>query len=789
MDYYHKFVKRIGMLAFASALVSAPSIGYAKHYRVYLVGGQSNATGRGDAAQLTGNLSHLASAQTNVLFYHHQDLPTDNLVLEQDAWIDLAPGSGCGQIDPVHDVEFGPEVAFGYDLAAADPARNIAIIKYAYGGSNLHTHWSATGAKYTAFVETVNAALDALAAEGHTYEVCGMIWQQGEADTSAANAANYEANLTALIARVRSEFLGGLNRPFVIGSLSINQTSDVSDPTTGYGTVRAAQEAVASAVSQAGFVDTDAMDVWADENIHFDGIGQAALGAAHAAQMLALEANDADDDGLTIAEETALGTSPDNSDSDSDGQNDGIEVLAGTNPADSNSLFKVTSIVVATNGVTLTWPSKPGNVYQVEHSGDLSAWTDAELDYPASESGSNTVWSNVETDSTLTSILALYDAQTANNGDFNTDAFDSVDTDSSTTATRLTQGGSLTGGGSEAFVLANALFDASASGSPGFNLADVNLASQSAAATAGDWFTFTLQANGETVTYDSISFYADQHLSGAKVDVSYTEGGTETFVLQNYEPVGANASVALVEVDFPNFSSTNDVVWTFYLYGAPSDINGTRFDDIALYGSVSADILALYDAQTEINGDFNTTSFDSVDTAGGTTATRLSQGGSLTGGGSDAFVLGNTIFDTSPSGSPGFNLAGTMTVSQSAAATAGDWFSFTLESGGATVTYESLSFYSNQHKTGAKLDVSYTVGESETFILQDYVMPENNVALVLKTVDFADFSSAGNVVWTFYLYGAAAEINGNRFDDITLYGASDAVVDEPAAGFYRVNLQ
>jgi hypothetical protein len=47
------------------------------------------------------------------------------------------------------------------------------------------------------------------------------------------------------------------------------------------------------------------------------------------------------------------------------------------------------------------------------------------------------------------------------------------------------------------------------------------------------------------------------------------------------------------------------------------------------------------------------------------------------------------------------------------------------------------------------------------------------------------------VVWTFYLYGAAAEINGNRFDDITLYGSSDGVgtTEGPSTDFYRVNLQ
>ncbi|WP_168433081.1 sialate O-acetylesterase [Pontiella sulfatireligans] len=777
--------------------VSLQSISHAKHYKVYLIGGQSNATGRGDAAELSAGLQ---AAQTNVQFYYHKTLAgADNNMLPEDAWIDLAPGSGHGKNSPPATpgvIEFGPEVTFGHDLASAFPSKNIAIIKYSYGGSNLHSQWSETGDLYAIFLTTVDEGLAALTAAGHTYELTGMIWQQGEADTGASYAPLYEANLTDLIARVRTDVFGGLNLPFVIGGLSFNQYSDITNPSTGAYTVRLAQETVAANVDSAGFADADDCDTYDDYNIHLSGLGQAVLGSVHAAEMIELEALDLDSDGLSADQEIALGTDPANPDSDEDGQKDGVEFRAGTSPTDSNSFFRVTGIVASTNNVTLTWPSKSGNSYRVEYSTNLLEWADTVLDYPASTVDSNTVWSSADVgaEPSGTNILALYDAQTANNGDFNTDAFDSVDTESGTTATRLAQGGSLSGGGSAAFVLANALFNTSASGSPGFNLADVNLASQSAAAAAGDWFSFTLQSNDETVDYASLSFYADQHLSGAKVDVSYTVGGTETFVLQSYEPVGANASVALVEVDFANFSSSENVIWTFYLYGAPTTANGTRFDDITLRGAAIAppsSVIALYDAQTGINGDFNTTAFDSVDAEASTTASRLSQGGSLTGGGQDLFVLSHSIYDNTASGSHGFNLAGSTMASQSAASTAGDWFSFAVEPNGNTVDYQRITFYTDQWGSGGKLDISYTIGATETFILQGYVMLEGNVPLEYDEVDFVDFSSDQNVVWTFYLYGAAAELNGNRFDDITLYGASGEIenTDRPASVFYRVNLQ
>ncbi|MDF7799266.1 sialate O-acetylesterase [Pontiellaceae bacterium B1224] len=772
----------------------------AEHYKVYLIGGQSNGTGRGDAAQLTGELAHLNQTHTNILFYYHKTLDASNNTLPEDTWVSLAPGSGHGRTSPVNSPEFGPELAFGYDMAQAFPDDHIAIIKYTHGGSTLYEEWSPTGTRYPTFLETIDAALADLDAEGHTYEMIGMLWQQGEHDRGTGPAAAYEENLTLLISRVRRDLFDGCSLPFVIGGLSSNQTMDVYDVSTGSGKVRLAQETVAANVDGAGFANSDGCQVFAEATIHFDGLGQAKLGAEHAAVMIQLEALDTDYDGLSADQETTLGTDPGNPDSDGDGQKDGFEYRAGTDPLNSNSVFKVNSIVVASNEVTLNWPSKAENSYRVDHSVDLSEWTKLEDAYPAAATGTNTVWSyelsSVENPGVVISnVLALYDAEVGTDGNFDNEAFDSVDTEPQTTATRLSQGGSLDGGGAGDMILNRDLFDTSDSGAPGFNLANVNLTSQSAAAAAGDWFSFTLQSNGYTANYESLSFYTDQTSSGANVDISYTLGGTETFIIQNYEPPTNNVDVELMSVDFSDFSSSEDVVWTFYIYGAPASSHGTRFDDITLHGTATTSapvVLALYDAETGGNGDFNTEAFDSVDTEAGTTASRMFQGGSLSGGGSSSYVLGNGLFDASASGSPGFNLADVNVASQSAAATAGDWFAFTIDPEGSSVDYSSLSFYTDQASSGGKVDVSYTTGTTETFILQSYSMAEDNASVELIDVDFDDFSSSNIVTWTFYLYGTPDYRHGIRFDDITLYGKSDAVIEpeeEPAAGFYRVNLQ
>ena len=191
-------------------------------------------------------------------------------------------------------------------------------------------------------------------------------------------------------------------------------------------------------------------------------------------------------------------------------------------------------------------------------------------------------------------------------------------------------------------------------------------------------------------------------------------------------------------------------------------------------------VLALYDAQgSEGNGDFNTNAFDSVDTELTTDAVRLAQGGGLTGGGAASFILDNTVFNPSDSGKPGFNLADVTSLDRATAITNGDFFSFDLVSNGQTVTYEQLSFFTNQFGTSSRLDVSYNyTSTSETFLLTGFTPVENNASVQLETINFADFTTTETVTWTFYMYGATDHRYGTRFDDITL---TATVIPEPSS--------
>jgi hypothetical protein len=103
---------------------------------------------------------------------------------------------------------------------------------------------------------------------------------------------------------------------------------------------------------------------------------------------------DSDGDGLTDAEEAALGTNPNAIDTDGDGATDGAEALvAGTSPLDAGSYLRILEIQRASGGeATVTWSSVEGKQYAVEFRPDGGDWGDVAsgVDAAAGESSSYT---------------------------------------------------------------------------------------------------------------------------------------------------------------------------------------------------------------------------------------------------------------------------------------------------------------------------------------------------------------------------------------------------------------
>jgi hypothetical protein len=257
-------MKRIPMagmgLFFALGLATAC---HAAEVKVFLLGGQSNMLGR---APVSGLPVELQGSQSDILFFGGSD-GTVGTTLET-----LRP-------DGKNPNEFGPEVTFGRSLADASPTKQYALIKYAAGGTALYNDWApGTGAQYTAFRNTVTAGLAALQAAGHTTEIIGMAWHQGESDAIEGQQAAYQANLTAFIADIRSRY--GADLPFLIGEIRRSNGP-------AFVTVADAQIAVAAADPNAVFVP--ASDLSFLDTYHFDAPSQIVLGQRFAATFASLQ--------------------------------------------------------------------------------------------------------------------------------------------------------------------------------------------------------------------------------------------------------------------------------------------------------------------------------------------------------------------------------------------------------------------------------------------------------------------------------------------------------------------
>ena len=250
----------------ATGLFVVPAPARAAEYKVVLLGGQSNMDGRAATSSLPTSPVNLKNPQSDVTYYNGYSASNGYTGGNLST---LRPGA----------TQFGPEVTFGRAIADADPTAHYALLKYAVGGTSLSVDWRAptpssptTGAVYGAFKTAIADGLGDLTARGDTYKIVGMLWLQGESDSSAAAA--YRANLGNFIADVRSTY--GANLPFVIGGIGYDSANSA--------TVSAAQaDAAATTPFVRYFTDDDLRPT--PTALHFDAAGQQAIGGRFATAL------------------------------------------------------------------------------------------------------------------------------------------------------------------------------------------------------------------------------------------------------------------------------------------------------------------------------------------------------------------------------------------------------------------------------------------------------------------------------------------------------------------------
>ncbi|MCC6681894.1 MAG: hypothetical protein IT445_13425 [Phycisphaeraceae bacterium] len=247
--------------------------------------------GRGRADKLPASLRE---ARKDVLYFYEVRFGADG---------DLPPSASAqwGPLCPTpprpstYGPHFGPELTFALEMTRHFPQRTLAVIKYAYGGTNLAHQWKPDATDgprlFAGMVAKVRTALAALQRQIPGANLAGVCWIQGESDSCDGRmAAAYEENLVQLIHCMRRE----LNAPQLPFVLAASISGLPAHPTTGRAwlvhteTVHAAQRRVAALTPRTAFVETADLST-ASDHVHLDEKGLLTLGERFAAAMAAFE--------------------------------------------------------------------------------------------------------------------------------------------------------------------------------------------------------------------------------------------------------------------------------------------------------------------------------------------------------------------------------------------------------------------------------------------------------------------------------------------------------------------
>ncbi len=254
-----------------------------KKIKVFLLGGQSNMEGRADGARLSPvDTQRLDVAQSRVqLAYNNEAMQPLNVVVP-------VPGIARSY---KRDLIFGPELFFGIALAEAWPDEKILLIKRTQGGTSLYGCWNPEWTEEKAalmneekkprlYGELIAYAKDVLSGYAEDqYELCGMLWVQGESDASnEIAAAAYGDNLQNLIRSIRHD-MGSDALPFLMFQVGSGQVVE------GMRRVSAEVPGVTLLPQDKDPASTDFYPIM-EENNHYNNDGMRKLGERFAAEFL-----------------------------------------------------------------------------------------------------------------------------------------------------------------------------------------------------------------------------------------------------------------------------------------------------------------------------------------------------------------------------------------------------------------------------------------------------------------------------------------------------------------------
>ena len=226
---------------------------------LYLMMGQSNMSGRGKV-EIEDKTPH-----PRVLMF------TTNEVWQS-------------AVEPVtHDrpklLGVGPGLAFGKALAEKYPDATIGLVPCSVGGTPL-SRWQKGGDLYSNAVHRAQLAMK-------VGTLKGVIWHQGESDSSPGKAETYGKRLDQMIRDLRAD-LGTPDLPFVAGQLGEFLLTRGSNNVAEVQLVNDTIAKLPSRVPHTGFVSSTGLNHKGDV-LHFDAASQREMGRRYAKEMILLQ--------------------------------------------------------------------------------------------------------------------------------------------------------------------------------------------------------------------------------------------------------------------------------------------------------------------------------------------------------------------------------------------------------------------------------------------------------------------------------------------------------------------
>ncbi|OYP36869.1 hypothetical protein CGZ80_07075 [Rhodopirellula sp. MGV] len=304
----------IGKLAAVTALITAePFLNAcpAEQFDLYFLGGQSNMEGFGKVNELPDQLS---GRLPGVYIYHSPAAADQTPATGDGFWSTFQPGHGTGfqlRNGTIRYSDcFGLEVSMLHALKAANPNRNIAVVKYARNGSSIAIAgagrfgcWDPDFEASEGLERSINQYDHCLATirrafadrdidnDGEVDELipAGIAWMQGESDATVdqETAEEYAKNLKRLMDLLRAA-LRTDDLPVVIGRISDSGNHPSGRVWTHGDQLRQQQQQFVDADACAELVTSTDQYEYSDP-WHYDSAGYVDLGKEFAAAFLRLQ--------------------------------------------------------------------------------------------------------------------------------------------------------------------------------------------------------------------------------------------------------------------------------------------------------------------------------------------------------------------------------------------------------------------------------------------------------------------------------------------------------------------